>query len=55
MDTKNSDIDFILESAKGSLGNNDNACEYHVVITVVDQKIIIDISYNQFIRGPFSQ
>lgn len=48
---KNSDINFTLESPQGTLGNKDNAGKYHAVITVGDQKIIIDISYNQFING----
>lgn len=53
-DIKNSDIDFTLESPKGSLGNKDNASKYHVVTTVDNQKIIINISCNQVISRGFS-
>ena len=51
VDIKNSGINFILESPKGRLGNKDNAGKYQVVITLGDPKIIIDISYNQFVSG----
>lgn len=50
VDIQNSDTDFTLETPKGSLGNKD---KHHVVITVGDQKIMIDISYNQFLCQGF--
>lgn len=53
VDIKNSDKDFTLESPKDGLRKKDNAGKYHVVIIVGNLKIIIDISYNQFVSGGF--